>query len=324
MNINSFKAFIVENNDDSGKLKTVNGDYLMNGDVLVEVKYSSFNYKDGLALSGKIPIFKRYPMIPGVDLSGKVIESTHKRFKKNDLVVLNGWGIGESHHGGFAEFARVSGEWLIHLPNKFSEKDAMIIGSAGYTAALCVLEIIKNIKPNNQIILVSGASGGVGSIAVYILAKIGYEVHAISGKDESFLKKLGAKKIIHRNDFEISAKPLQKQKFSGAIDTVGGEILSTILSQTEYDGTVVCTGMAQSHKLVTTVFPFILRNISLIGVDSVYTKYDTRIEAWNLLEKYVDLELLQDIKSEKNLNDLTHLSKEIMNGKIQGRTVIKI
>ena len=324
MKINSFKAFVIENNDDLGKLKTINMDYLMKGDVLVEVKYSSFNYKDGLAISGKIPIFKRYPMIPGVDLSGKVVESTHKSFKKNDFVILNGWGVGESHYGGFSEFARVSGDWLIHLPKKFSEKDAMIIGSAGYTAALCVLEIKKNIQPNNQIILVSGASGGVGSIAVYILAKLGYEVHAISGKDESFLKKLGAKKIIHRNDFEISEKPLQKQKFSGAIDTVGGKILSTILSQTAYNGTVVCTGMAQSHKLVTTVFPFILRNISLIGVDSVYTKYNTRIEAWNLLEKYVDSKLLQDIKSEKNLSDLIHLSKEIMNGNIKGRTVIKV
>ena len=320
----SFKAFVVSN-DNKSKIRTLRYSDLMDGNVLVKVFYSSFNYKDGLAILNKAPIIKRYPMIPGADFSGEVINSTHKKFKKGDKVVCNGWGIGEKHFGGFAEYAKVNGDWLIHLPEKFTLEESMIIGAAGYTAALCVQEIIKKIKkPSKKEILVTGASGGVGSIALNLLSNLNYNVVALSSKDSEFLLELGAKRILKRKDFIYAKSPMSKQKWIGVIDTVGGEILSSLLTETAYDGIVVSTGLSSSAKLSTTVYPFILRNITLAGIDCVYASYQKRVKAWNFLEKNLDKKILEKIKVSADFSKLKSISKKILDGKVKGRTVIKI
>lgn len=319
-----FKAFVIDSPTKNG-IKNIDLSFLMDGNVLVKISFSSFNYKDGLAISGKIPIIKRFPMIPGVDFSGEVIESKHKKFNKGDKVVLNGWGVGESHHGGFSEFARVNGDWLIKLPKKISEENSMIIGSAGYTAALCVLTIKNKLKPKDGKIFVTGASGGVGSIAINLLSNLGYDVVALSGKDKKYLHKLGAKTVLNRKDYKINKKkPLSNQKWAGCIDTVGGDILSNVLTEIIYDGIVASTGLANSPDLNTTVYPFILRNITLSGVDCVYTKNEKRIKAWRLIEEKLDLSKLDIIKNEKSLKDLKSLSSKILKGKIKGRTLINV
>ena len=323
----TFKAFFLNKVDDeiNHHIKEINFSDLMPGNVLVKIEYSSFNFKDGLAITGTLPIIKKYPMIPGVDFSGTVIESKHKKFKKNDPVILNGWGVGEKHYGGFSQYARVNGDWLIKMPQKLDFEKSMIIGSAGYTSALCVLRIINKIKDKkNDEILVTGASGGVGSIAVHLLAKLGYNVTALSGKDHEFLSSLGAKQVLSRNDFKISKKPLESEKWTAAIDTVGGDILSTIISQIKYDGIVASTGLAKSHELQTTVFPFILRNITLAGVDCVYADYEKRVKAWEFIADNIDLQILDEIKTIKTIDDLPKLAKSIMSGNIKGRIIINI
>lgn len=318
-----FKAFVIENEKKHG-IKDIDLNFLMEGNVLVKVSYSSFNYKDGLAIVKKIPIIKKFPMIPGVDFSGKVVDSSHKKFKKGDKVILNGWGAGEKHFGGFSQYARVNGDWLIHLPESLNEKNSMIIGSAGYTAALCVLELKKKINPKDGKVIVTGASGGVGSIAVNLLSELGYDVVALSSKEKKFLFSLGAKEVLNRNEFKINIKPLGKQKWVGCIDTVGGDILASIISEIKYNGIAVATGLAKSHLLNTTVYPFILRNVTLSGVDCVYANSAKRRKAWNLIEKKLSFKKLKLIKSEKNLSDINDLSKKIIEGKIKGRTLINL
>ena len=320
---NNFKAFVVENESKMG-VKTINIDSLDKGNVIVKVSFSSFNFKDGLAISGKTPIFKKYPMIPGVDFSGTVIESKSKLFKPKQKVILNGWGVGEKHTGGFSQIARVKSDWLISLPKKISEKQAMIIGSAGYTAALCVLTIKNKIKPKHGYVLVTGASGGVGSIAINLLSNLGYDVVALSAKNKEYLHKLGAIKVLSRKDYKINKKPLSEQKWAGCIDTVGGEILSNILTEMKYDGIVASTGLAKSPDLNTTVYPFILRNITLSGVDCVYTEKKKRIKAWKLIEDKLDFSKLNLIKNEKSFKDLKSLSRKILKGEVRGRTLINV
>ncbi len=324
--LKKFKAFIVDKNKDQTVhgIKDIEKDELMSGNVLVEIKYSSFNFKDGLAVTGKLPIIKKFPMIPGVDFVGSVIESSNNNYKKNDLVILNGWGVGEKHFGGFSQYARVNEDWLIPMPKRFSEEEAMIIGSAGYTASLCVLEVIQKIKPEKGKILVTGASGGVGSVAIHLLSKLGYKVTGLSGKNKDFLLNIGATEVLNRKNFNVSEKPLQSEKWAGAIDTVGSDILSTILSETTYDGIVACTGLAKGPNLNTTVFPFILRNVTLAGVDCVYASYEKRVNAWKFLEDLIDVNILEKIKSIKSLEDIPKLSNDILAGKIQGRTVIDV
>ena len=316
-----FKAFVIESDKKHG-VKDIDLNFLMEGDVLVKVSYSSFNYKDGLAVVKKTPVIKKFPMIPGVDFSGKVIDSSHKKFKKGDKVILNGWGVGEKHFGGFSEYARVSGNWLTNLPKKLNEKNSMIIGSAGYTAALCVLELRKKINPKDGKVIVTGASGGVGSIAVNLLSELGYYVVALSNKEKNFLLSLGAKEVLGRDEFKTNLKPLGKQKWIGCIDTVGGDILASIISEVKYDGIAVATGLAKSHLLNTTVYPFILRNVTLSGIDCVYASNAKRRIAWNLIEKKLNFKKLKLIKSEKNISDINDLSKKILKGKIKGRTLI--
>ena len=318
-----FKAFIIENEKKHG-VKDIDLNFLMEGNVLVKVSYSSFNYKDGLAIVKKIPIIKKFPMIPGVDFSGKVIDSSHKKFKKGDKDILNGWGVGEKHFGGFSEYARVNGDWLTHLPKNLNEKNCMIIGSAGYTAALCVLELNKKVNPKDGKVIVTGASGGVGSIAVNLLSELGYHVVALSNKQKKFLFSLGAKEVLSRDEFKTNLKPLGKQKWIACIDTVGGDILASIISEIKYDGIAVATGLAKSHLLNTTVYPFILRNITLSGVDCVYASSVKRRKAWTLIEKKLNFKKLKLIKSEKNINDINELSKKILEGNIKGRTLISL
>lgn len=323
-NIN-FKAFIIENKNHSGAVKKIQLDNLMPGDVTVKVAFSSFNYKDGLAILNRTPIIKRYPMIPGSDFSGVVTESFHKRFKKGDKVVCNGWGIGEKHFGGFSQYARVNGRWLIQLPSEISLIQSMIIGAAGYTASLCVKEIIKKIKPSfKKKVLVTGSSGGVGSIAVNLLSNIGFNVTALTNKDVKYLRNLGANDIIMRDDFVYAKKPLAKERWSAIIDTVGGDILSTLLTEVKYNGVVVSTGLAKSHKLNTTVYPFILRNITLSGIDCVYASYIKRLNAWKFLLKNLDFSIIKQIANSGKLNDLRRISKEILKGNIKGRTLIRV
>ena len=318
-----FKAFVIENDKKHG-VKDIDLNFLMEGNVLVKVSYSSFNYKDGLAIVKKIPVIKKFPMIPGVDFSGKVVDSSHKKFKKGDKVILNGWGVGEKHFGGFSHYARVNGDWLIHLPKNLNEKNSMIIGSAGYTAALCVLELRKKINPKDGKVIVTGASGGVGSIAVNLLSELGYYVVALSNKEKNFLLSLGAKEVLGRDEFKTNLKPLGKQKWIGCIDTVGGDILASIISEVKYDGIAVATGLAKSHLLNTTVYPFILRNVTLSGIDCVYASNAKRRIAWNLIEKKLNFKKLKLIKSEKNISDINDLSKKILKGKIKGRTLISL
>ena len=325
MNNKSFKAFIIENKDDSGLIKTLFLEDLMDGDVTVKVFFSSFNFKDGLAITQRIPIIKRFPMIPGVDFAGEVVESNSKNYKTGDSVILNGWGAGESHYGGFSQYARVPSKWLIKLPNTFNYEEAMILGTAGYTASLCVMEIISRIKANKENkILVTGASGGVGSICVYLLAKLGYVVTALSGKDKDFLINIGASHVLDREEFQLSNKPLQKEIWSGAIDTVGSNVLSTILSQIRYNGIVASTGLAKGPELITTVYPFILRNITLAGVDCVLAPYDKRIKAWKFLSDLIDRDILKTLKTLNCLSDLKRLAERITSGKIAGRTIIDV
>ena len=319
-----FKAFIITS-DKKSKITTLNFSDLMEGNVLIKIHFSSFNYKDGLAILNKAPIVRKFPMIPGSDLSGQVLESTHKRFKKGDKVICNGWGIGEKHFGGFSQYAKLNGDWLIHLPNKFTLEESMIIGAAGYTAALCVQELIKKIKkPGDGEIIVTGASGGVGCIAVNLLSNLNYNVVALTNKDSDFLMKLGAKRILKRSEFIYTKNSLSKEKWSGAIDTVGGDILSTLLTEICYDGIIVNTGLARSADLNTTVYPFILRNITLAGVDCVYADYIKRVKAWKFLEENLDKSILKKIKTTRSFNDLKKISSEILKGKIKGRTVIKV
>ena len=318
-----FKAFVVENKTKMG-IKTIDINSLDEGNVTVKVSFSSFNFKDGLAISGKIPIFKKYPMIPGVDFSGTVIYSNSKLFKPRQKVILNGWGVGEKHTGGFSQIARVKSEWLISLPSKITEKQAMIIGSAGYTAALCVLTIKNKLRPKDGDILVTGASGGVGSIAVNLLSNLGFKVVALSAKNKSYLKKLGAKIVLSRKEYKINKKPLSSEKWAGCIDTVGGDILSNILTEIKYDGIVASTGLAKSPNLNTTVYPFILRNITLSGVDCVYANNQKRIKAWKLIADKLDFSKLDLIKNEKSLRDLKSLSGKILKGEIKGRTLINV
>ncbi len=318
-----FKAFLVESREKKG-VKVVDLDTLDEGNVLINVSYSSFNYKDGLAITEKIPIIKKFPMIPGVDFCGTVIESQDKKFKSGDKVILNGWGVGEKHTGGFAQIARVNSKWLINLPAKISDKESMIIGSAGYTAALCVMEIQKKINLNDGEILVTGASGGVGSIAVNLLYRLGFEVVALSNKDERYLKKLGAKRVLKRKDYVINKKPLNSQKWAASIDTVGGDILSNIISEIKYDGMIASTGLAKSPDLSTTVYPFILRNITLSGIDCVYASIEKREKAWQLIEETLDFKILDIIKNEKGLQDLVNLSQKIIKGEVKGRTLINV
>lgn len=299
---------------------------LMEGDVTVAVEYSTVNYKDGLALTGAAPIIRHWPLIPGIDFSGIVEKSEHKDFKPGDRVVLNGWGVGEGHNGGYAQKARVKGDWLVKLPDAISNEHAMAIGTAGYTSMLCVLALEKNgVKPGSDV-LVTGAAGGVGSVAIALLAKLGYRVIASTGRasEADYLKGLGASEIIDRGELSSPGKPLGKERWAGAVDPVGSHTLANVLSMTKYGGTVAACGLAQGLDLPGSVAPFILRGITLAGIDSVMAPKEKRVEAYSRLATDLDMKKLDAMSFRAKLADVPKLGQDIIAGHVRGRVIVDV
>ena len=302
-------------------------DDLMEGDVTVAVSHSTVNYKDGLAISGRSPVVRKFPMIPGIDFAGTVETSTHPRFKPGDKVLLNGFGLSETHHGGCAEMARVKGDWLVPLPEAFSTADAMAIGTAGYTSMLCVMALEDaGITPEKGPVVVTGASGGVGSVAIAVLAKLGYHVIASTGRleEEAYLKSLGAKEIIPRSELSGDPRPLAKERWAGAVDSVGSKTLANVIAATQYGGAVAACGLAQGLDLPTSVAPFILRGISLLGIESVYMPMARRLKAWERLARDLDVKKLASMTRTIKLADVRGAADDILAGKIRGRLIVEI
>lgn len=300
---------------------------LMPGDVLVRVTHTTINYKDGLALTGKAPVVRRWPMIPGIDFAGTVEQSGHPDVKVGDSVILNGWGAGETHYGGYAQYARVSGDWLVERPAEFTAAQAMAIGTAGYTAMLAVMALEDHgVTPDRGPVLVTGAAGGVGSIAVTLLAKLGHEVIASTGRreEEAYLKGLGATEIIDRADLAGPAKALGRERWAGAVDVVGSQTLANVLSMTRYGGTVAACGLAQGLDLPGSVAPFILRGVTLAGIDSVMCPKPRRIAAWQRLAHDLDRNKLDSLSTTHPLTDVLALAPTILAGKIRGRVVLEV
>lgn len=301
---------------------------LPEGDVLINVAYSTLNYKDGLAVTGKGRIVRRFPMVPGVDFCGTVEASDSPEFKPGDKVVLTGWGVGEKHWGGYAQMARVKSEWLVPLAEGITLKQSMGIGTAGITAMMCVMALEANgVGPDSGEIVVTGASGGVGSMAVAILANLGYKVVASTGRTSlnKYLKALGAHDIIERSELaRTSKRPLESGRWAGAVDTVGRDTLATILRTTHYNGTVTACGLVGGHHLNTTVFPFILRGIKLVGIESVMFPKAERLKVWSRLAKDLPLDALNETMQMMSLSEIPTLSEEILKGKVRGRTVIDV
>lgn len=310
------------------RFENLTEDDLMDGDVTVRVEYSTVNFKDGLALTGRSPVVRAWPLIPGIDFAGVVETSQHAGIKPGQRVVLNGWGVGESHNGGYAEKARVKGEWLVALPDAMTTAQAMAIGTAGYTAMLCVIALEKHgVTPDKGEILVTGAAGGVGSVAIAVLSKLGYKVVASSGRKETegdYLMGLGASEIIDRETLSGPARPLARERWAGAVDAVGSHTLANVLSQIKYGGTVAACGLAQGMDLPGSVAPFILRGVTLAGIDSVMRPKKDREDAYLRLSRDLDLAKLEAITQTAGLDDLPRLGEEILDGKVRGRVVVKV
>lgn len=324
-----FKAILIEK-DDAGyraQLTELADDALPEGDVTVRVAYSTLNYKDGLAITGKGPVVRKFPMVPGIDLAGTVEASSHPDVAVGDAVVLNGWGVGEGHWGGLAQRARLKGDWLVPLPAAFTARQAMSIGTAGYTAMLCVMALERHgVTPDQGEILVTGANGGVGSVAVAVLAKLGYTVVASTGRpDEAdFLKTLGAAEIIDRATLNAPGKPLARERWAGAVDTVGSHTLANVCASTRYRGTVAACGLAQGMDFPSTVAPFILRGVTLAGIDSVMAPRAERLEAWQRLGRDLDVAKLELITSEIGLSEVIDTAARLMAGQVRGRVVVDV
>jgi len=300
---------------------------LMPGDVDIDVTHSTINYKDGLAITGKGPIVRRFPMIPGVDFAGRVTRSTHGDFAPGDLVVAGGCGLGEAHFGGFAQKARVSGDWLVPLPPGLSPAQAMAIGTAGLTAMLCVLALERfGMTPDRGTMVVTGASGGVGSVAVALLARLGWRVAAVTGRPEEaeYLKSLGAQEIIDRAELAEPGKPLQSQRFAAGVDTVGSVTLANVLARTQFDGAVAACGNARGMDLPASVAPFILRGVTLLGVEAVRPRLALRREAWARLARDLDKEALSRMSETIPLSEALERAKKIVEGKVRGRIIVAI
>ena len=303
-------------------------DDLMAGDVVVRIDCSTVNFKDGLALTGKSPVVRVWPLIPGIDFAGMVESSDHAGFAPGDRVVLNGWGVGETHHGGYAQKARVKGDWLVKLPEAISSTHAMAIGTAGYTAMLCVLGLERlGVTPDKGEIVVTGAAGGVGGVAIALLARLGYRVVASSRRKDSegdYLTALGAAEVIDAAELSAPGRPLARERWAGAVDAVGSHTLANVLAQTRYGGVVTACGLAQGLDLPGSVAPFILRGVTLAGIDSVMRPTADRIEAWDRLARDLDLGKLEAMTSRAGLGDLPRLGAEIVEGKVRGRVVVDV
>jgi acrylyl-CoA reductase (NADPH) len=326
----TFKALVVDR--DAAKkqfveIRELSLADLMEGDVVVRVTHSTVNYKDGLAITGKLPVVRRFPMIPGIDFCGEVVSSENPAFRPGDVVILNGWGLAETHYGGYAKYARVKSDWLIRKPPALSSADAMAIGTAGYTAMLCVLALERhNIFPPRGAIVVTGAAGGVGSVAVAILAKLGYHVIAATGRAEEhdYLKGLGAAEIIGRADLTMAPKLLDSERFAGGVDTVGSVILANVLAMTKAGGVVTACGNAAGMDLPTSVAPFILRGVALLGINSVTLTRADREEAWARLVTDLDGDKLKAMTTAIGFDQIVEAAEKIVEGRVRGRVVVEI
>ncbi|MBK7279582.1 MDR family oxidoreductase [Candidatus Aalborgicola defluviihabitans] len=324
-----FKGILIEK-DDAGYragVQDIDESQLPDGDVTVRVSHSTLNYKDGLAITGKGPVVRKFPMVPGIDLAGIVEDSAHPDYKRGDAVLLNGWGVGEGHWGGLAQKARLQGKWLVPMPASFTPQQAMSIGTAGYTAMLCVLALERHgVKPSDGEIVVTGAAGGVGSVAIAILAKLGYTVVAVSGRHEeaNYLKGLGATDVLERAQFASPGKPLGKERWAGAVDVVGSHTLANICATTKYRGVVTACGLAGGMDLPASVAPFILRGVTLVGIDSVMCPTPDRLEAWRRLGADLDIAKLGTISQEIGLSEVVPYAVKLMNGEVKGRIVVDV
>lgn len=325
----TFKAIVIDKAEGGQSVRLADFDDkdLMDGDVDVRVEWSTVNYKDGLALTGNAPVVRRFPMIAGVDFAGTVESSSHPAWHAGDKVILNGWGLGETHLGAYAQKARVKGDWLVRLPAGMSARDAMAIGTAGYTAMLAVMALERaGVTPARGQVVVTGAAGGVGSVAVALLAKLGYAVTASTGRpaEAPYLKELGAAEVIERKDLSGAPRPLAKERWAGGIDTVGSTTLANVLSMTRYGGSVAACGLAGGMDLPVTVAPFILRGVSLLGIDSVMCPLALRQEAWRRLDTALDRGKMAAMTSEIALADVIDAGRRIVEGQVRGRIVVKI
>lgn len=325
----TFKAIRIEKADKgtTAALGSFDDSELMDGDVTVAVEWSTVNFKDGLAVTGKSPVVRRFPMIAGIDFAGSVIQSAHPSWKVGDKVISTGWGLGETHLGAYAEKARVKGDWLVPLPQGISAREAMAIGTAGFTAMLSVLALEKHgLKPSDGPVVVTGAAGGVGSVAVALLSKLGFHVIASTGRasEADYLRGLGASEIIDRNELSAAGKPLAKERWAGGIDSVGSTTLANLLSMTKYGGAIAACGLAAGMDLPSSVAPFILRGVCLLGIDSVMCPSEPRKHAWERLAKDLDHAKLAEMTSEIGLDQVLDVAPKILAGQIRGRTVVKI
>jgi acrylyl-CoA reductase (NADPH) len=327
--LGTFKAIRIDKADKgtAAALTQFDEAELMEGDVTVRVEWSALNYKDGLALTGKAPVVRRFPMIAGVDLAGTVEQSSHPQWKAGDKVICTGWGMGETHLGAYAEKARVKGDWLVRLPKGMSTREAMAIGTAGFTAMLSVLALEKHgLTPNHGPVVVTGAAGGVGSVATAVLSKLGFPVIASTGRlsEADYLRGLGAAEVIDRSELSGPAKPLAKERWAGGVDSVGSTTLANLLSMTKYAGAIAACGLAAGMDLPTSVAPFILRGVCLLGIDSVMCPIELRKTAWSRLASDLDRTKLTDITHEIGLNHVIDAGAKILAGQVRGRIVVKI
>ena len=324
-----FKAIVIEKQDDAQRvtIQSLDESRLQEGDVTVRVECSTLNYKDALAITGKGPVVRQFPMVPGIDLAGTVEASSADEFKPGDRVLLNGWGVGETHWGGLAEKARLRSDWLIPLPSAFTASQAMAIGTAGYTAMLAVMALERQgLEPDHGEVLVTGASGGVGSYAIALLARLGYRVIAATGRpeEEAYLKGLGAQAILDRSELAEPGRPLAKERWAGAIDSVGSHTLANVLAGTRYGGCVAACGLAQGMDLPATVAPFILRGVTLAGIDSVMRPRADRLEAWRRLGELLDPAQLDTITRTIGLDEAIDTAEALLAGRVRGRVVVSM
>lgn len=325
----TFKAIVIDKAEAGQTVEHRDFDEtdLMEGDVTVRVAYSTVNYKDGLALTGKAPVVRRFPMIPGVDLAGTVEQSSHPEFRPGDAVILNGWGLGETHLGAYAQKVRIRGDWLIHLPKGLTPYQAMAIGTAGYTAMLCMMALERyGLRYHRGPAIVTGATGGVGSVAVALLARAGWEVIASTGRPQEaeYLKNLGAAQIIERSELAGPARPLGKERWLAGVDTVGSNTLANMLSMTKYGGAIAACGLVGGMDLPGSVAPFILRGVSLLGIDSVMTPRALRLEAWSRLARDLEHKKLESMTTSITLDQVVEAGQAIVEGKVRGRIVVEV
>jgi acrylyl-CoA reductase (NADPH) len=326
----TFKAIVISRGADkkqSVEITELTEADLMEGDVTVAVEWTTVNYKDGLAITGRAPVIRRFPLVPGIDFAGTVIASEHPSWKKGDKVILNGWGVGETHFGAYAGRARVKGDWLVPLPDGMSGQEAMAVGTAGYTAMLSVMALERHgISPDRGPVVVTGAAGGVGSVAIALLSRLGYHVVASTGRlsESAYLTDLGAADIIDRSELSGPAKPLAKERWAGGVDAVGSHTLANVLSMTSYGGAVAACGLAQGMDLPSSVAPFILRGVSLLGIDSVMAPLALRLEAWRRIARDLDHRKLAMLTTRIGFDDIVAVATDIVDGKVRGRVVVEL